>query len=67
MDTCRTVTPELPDRYRSITPWGCGEIGSRAGLKIRWPLAVWVRVPPSLPNFFKITVAFFENMSYNKI
>lgn len=20
MDTCRTVTPELPDRYRSITP-----------------------------------------------
>ena len=22
MDTCRFVIPELPDRYRSITPWG---------------------------------------------
>ncbi len=36
-------------RY-ACTAWERGGIGIRCGLKIRWSLTLWVRVPPLLPR-----------------
>ena len=33
MDTCWIVNPELPDRYRSITPWGLIPAAEECDLK----------------------------------
>lgn len=64
MDTCWIVNPELRARYPSITPWGLIPAAEEYDLK---SFQGGFESHSPYQTILKITVAFFENMSYKDI